>query len=180
LNLRLPGYEFPSAPAGRCRPGPVSSSDLHVRPRGSSLHALECHPVIRRWVASRVAHSLMVNCRSEVERESFGQSVRIVNRLKKLSRSCCRICLSRGRFATCLLTSSKPQQRPEKQSFETLGIVFLMPQHADAEGRRVYKLTDEEFEVLAGNSYRGGSKWTSSTFRRLRPMRPSTGRSRWK
>ena len=51
LNQRPPGYEFPSAHAGRYLPVPVSPSDLHVLAHGSSLHDLACHPVISRWVA---------------------------------------------------------------------------------------------------------------------------------
>src|SRR5665809_62768 len=54
--------------------------------------------------------------------------------LQKVSRSSRCFCLRRGRFAMRLLTSSKPQQWPEKQSLETLGIVFLMPQHAARKG----------------------------------------------
>ena len=40
-----------------------------------------------------------------------------------------------------LPTSSKPEQRPENQSFERLGIVFSMPQHAARKGRKTNDLT---------------------------------------
>jgi hypothetical protein len=68
LNPRPPGYEFPFAHAGRYRPVSDSPSHLLVRLHGARLHAVACHPVIRRWVASRVAQSLMFDCRPEVER----------------------------------------------------------------------------------------------------------------
>ena len=50
-----------------------------------------------------------------------------------------------------LPTSSKAQQRPEKQSFETLGITLFMPQHA-ARKERAYELAASR-TALAGNFY---------------------------